>query len=358
VRRVISLAFLILPLGCHGDGGVLSPEVLDPGVPVQWSSTSVGDGGSFYVHTCGVTTSGRAYCWGAPGSGMLGYDTTVAFEDHGVARPVPVSGGLTFEMIDVGWKHACGIVPGGDAYCWGDGRHPGYLGDGSNSFSSLPVKVSGGLSFRTISAGSGYTCGLVDGGDAYCWGAGPQSLTPTLVPGNLTYVGVSADGWSACGITASGDAYCWGGLGDRSIHPVAVDADETFVGVSVSEGYVWESQACGLTDTGEAHCWGYLASESPGALTFLALDASQGYACGLLAGGAAHCWGDHHILGSLGEVQGGLSLTSISAGVSHACGVTEGGDAYCWGSNKYGQLGDGTTTPSPAQPVRVANPLR
>lgn len=46
----------------------------------------------------------------------------------------------------------------------------------------------------------------------------------------------------------------------------------------------------------------------------------------------------------------------ISAGGDHSCGVRSDNRAYCWGANAYGQLGNGTTTPS-TRPVPVAEPV-
>jgi alpha-tubulin suppressor-like RCC1 family protein len=48
------------------------------------------------------------------------------------------------------------------------------------------------------------------------------------------------------------------------------------------------------------------------------------------------------------------NVIDVSAGSAHTCAVDAGGAGYCWGLNRFGRLGDGTTTDS-ALPVRVAN---
>jgi len=48
----------------------------------------------------------------------------------GTTVPLPVAGELAFTPISVGGSVACGLVSGGQAYCWGSNRE-GTLGDGS-----------------------------------------------------------------------------------------------------------------------------------------------------------------------------------------------------------------------------------
>lgn len=57
------------------------------------------------------------------------------------------------------------------------------------------------------------------------------------------------------------------------------------------------------------------------------------------------------------EVQECVTLVegTITAGGTHSCALSTAGDAYCWGDNRFGQLGDGTTTDRPV-PTAVSMP--
>ena len=96
------------------------------------------------------------------------------------SRPVAVTGDIVFTTIFAGAgarsvpivgirRHSCGLTKTGAAYCWGSNYY-GELGDGSWINSSTPLAVGGGLTFASVSAGSGHSCGLTTTGGAYCWG--------------------------------------------------------------------------------------------------------------------------------------------------------------------------------------------
>ena len=171
---------------------------------------SVGAGN---IHTCGLTVTGNAYCWGFNDFGQLGDGSTT-----GSLTPVLVSGGIRFSSISTRGGHTCGVTPVGDVYCWGE-NFRGQLGDGTTINRLTPVLVSGGLSFASVSTAFSETCGVTTGGDAYCWGENffgqlgdgttINRLTPVPVAGGLTFASLST-GATTCGVTTTGAAYCWG----------------------------------------------------------------------------------------------------------------------------------------------------
>jgi hypothetical protein len=140
-----------------------------------------------YDHTCVVTTSGAAKCWGSGSSGQLGNNGTAS-----VLVPTDVSG-LTSgaSRIAAGASHTCAVTTGGAAKCWGSGNY-GQLGDGNGTMSLVPVSVSGLTSGVTsIAVGNSFSCVVVSGG-AKCWGYGGQgrlgnnSNVDAIIPVDVT----------------------------------------------------------------------------------------------------------------------------------------------------------------------------
>jgi len=137
-------------------------------VPVAGNLTfqTVGAG---LAHTCGVTGSGEAYCWGWNSWGVLGDGT-----DIGRLTPTRVAGALNWGFVGAGGSETCGLTIEGAAYCWGYNYPTGSLGQPPSEVhdSPVPVPVTGGLRFLWLEVG-GATCGRTTLGLVYCWGANP-----------------------------------------------------------------------------------------------------------------------------------------------------------------------------------------
>jgi alpha-tubulin suppressor-like RCC1 family protein len=101
---------------------------------LSFASVSTGE-----THTCGVTAIGDAYCWGL-GDDRIGSDSINQRTTPVQTRPVAVSGGLKFESVSAGSGHTCGVTTSNTAYCWGAGNS-GRLGDGLEKNQSTPVAV-------------------------------------------------------------------------------------------------------------------------------------------------------------------------------------------------------------------------
>jgi alpha-tubulin suppressor-like RCC1 family protein len=248
---------------------------------IEWADISVGR-----LTTCGLSESGAGYCWGHNQRGEVG-DSSIALAAHTLV-PNEVEGGRTFKSIVAGWLHACGITTAGEAFCWG-GNHSGQMGIGAidEDQRRSPMPVNGGHTFAQITLGSRYTCGLTTDGEAYCWGEnGAGQLgdgtrdnrsVPTQVAGGLRFVRIVAssgfgDGSFAprpttlqgavghtCALTAAGVAYCWGWngngeLGDGTnvdrLTPQRVAGNQVYETIALGGAHT-----CGMQGD-RVWCWG------------------------------------------------------------------------------------------------------
>jgi len=348
--------------------GSLSATALFDVRTVQFTSVAAG-----VEHSCGITSSGDAFCWGAaplgdglelPSATPVGVRNSAGFtaltagagytcgvlvtlgvqcwgtSPGGVvvssAAPAPVVGGpQPYVAVSAGVSHACVLDATGLASCWGDNTN-GQLGDGGTLPMRQPVGVLGNLHFSALTVNTDHSCALTAQGAAYCWGANSSgalgdgtteiwSTVPVPVGGGIDFVELSAGGYGACGVAAGGIGYCWGrneegqlgiGSADANPHPLPVPIGGGITFVAISSSFYFR---CGLSSDGTAYCWGVNSSGQLGDGTTLSRTAPV-------------------------QVAGGLHFTSISVGNMHACAIARTGVTYCWGSNAYSQLGDGTAT--------------
>jgi len=319
--------------GSLGTGAAVELLSTPVGVASAEPLTVVSVGDAF---ACGLTEEGHTYCWGNNAFGRLGSATS----DSVAPSPTPVSGALVLSSISAGRRHACGLAPDAQLWCWG-GNSTGALGAPITlETSPAPVAVESPVRFVSVGAGFLHTCALAEDGTAYCWGrgfqlgdsAGVTGHEPRPVHGARRYRELSV-GWThTCALAADSTAWCWGfnlsgesgtTAGTILYVPTLVEGAPPLA--HIASGY---SSTCGLTAAGEAWCWGWNTGGHLGTGDTLSVPTPR-------------------------PAGGGVRFAALSAGNQHTCGIGLDGVAYCWGSAALGMLGDGTTEGVRTAPVRV-----
>jgi alpha-tubulin suppressor-like RCC1 family protein len=309
--------------------------------------------------TCGIVTGGQTWCFGkAPLIGVA--RDTSCFDVEGTKGdpspctliPLQIASSVAFSAVAVGDSVACGVATGGAVYCWGDQKY-GQVGNGiaQDGTPALPTRVNGPLAAAA------------------------------------TFTQITAGATHACGLITDGSALCWGrdttyqlGGGDNiavsSSTPIWAAPGQTFKAITAGHGHT-----CGLTTAGVAVCWGDnrkgqlgrgavgapndTAQAVSGSIVFTQLSAYRDNTCGVATGGAVYCWGanDSSQTGQAASAAvatptavSGTGYTYVAVGGEHVCALTATGIS-CWGANAYGQLGRGTAggiTPTPASVGGVA----
>lgn len=301
--------------------------------------TALGAGDS---HTCALRSSGEVRCWGENTRGQLGTGTL-----EPTLEPVSVLGHKEGTVaLAIGHEHVCALHENGGVWCWG-ANGSGQLGFAPSSEQPRPVQVQGLPEGVTLlAAGTTHTCAATADGEAYCWGSntygelgdgrageglisGPVRVKALPTPIKALTLGAG----HSCALVGSGDVYCWGSnvtgaLGDDT----ALDRLEPVQPVGLPPGMLevkaGRAFTCALKSSGWMKCWG------------------QNHAGQLGDGTSLHRAAPVEVQGLAAEV------SQLSAGAVSTCVALRDGRLQCWGSNQSGQLGDGTQTDSEL-PVEV-----
>ncbi len=221
--------------------------------------------------TCGLTPTGRAWCWSASGGASSGGPLS------GFTGPDAVAASSPFASISFGGQHGCGIDEERSVSCWG-GNQFGQLGIGSSALeggiaeSPTPVMVHGELKLEQIVAGAGHSCGLDAQGPLYCWGLGfpidtnspprnperrsiPHGSLPVLLETpDPKWVTLGAGTSQTCGLSTGGELYCFTTAPTAyRVHrrPSRIEIGQPSIAFAVGG-----SHACALGADGFAYCWG------------------------------------------------------------------------------------------------------
>ena len=374
--------------GQLGNGAPISPSAssvtpVRVAGPQDYASVAVGA-----AYACARTLTDSARCWGFNNRHQLGIDSMPGPETN-----VPMSViGLGTTLVTTGAAHVCSLDAAGVVACWGD-NSAGQIGHGLTgtpppTSSVVPTPVA---RFYRVPRPHGFPPPNP---------LPPEQLSNTMPPtkdqmGAMDFTRLSVGGQHACALNAAGNAYCWGRdfvgqVGNGRTNPVACRfGKEMSEGetpscvpyptiVSREDGHLFAdisaggAHNCARNRSGIVSCWGSANFGELGSTTTATcpggaclrrptqievpfpyriqmLDVSAGDAASCAVNGSdVFCWGA--MTGTKTpvpmKVPSGPNYVRIGTGARHACTGFPNMSMMCFGYNGFGELGDGTNTPS------------
>jgi alpha-tubulin suppressor-like RCC1 family protein len=246
--------------------------------------------------------------------------------------------------------------------------------------------------FVSVSAGTGYACGLTASGALYCWGTNTNKIissedatsmtfmAPTSVAPSNTWTQVAAGADHVCAIGSEEDLYCWGfndGSDELASATTGTFGPDAMVPVTAATGWTQVSIGLGYTcgvASGSAYCWGSGDNgETGGSTHAVHLVATNGpvaevvggetHTCAVMTSGSVSCWGksSDDALGSAGSgesdspvtVPGITNAAHVAVTDLATCATTMDHDLYCWGSKSGFAFGGDTGTTMTPTPTPV-----
>ena len=359
-----------------------------PDLPEDFTYVQVSAGDQYSL---ALGSDGYVYAWGLNNVGQLGNGTISGRYDKNPvptrvrdpASPSDTSKGLKAIQVSAGRWHSLAVDTDGNAWAWGS-NSSGVLGnEDSNSYSPVLVQfpkdadTESAIQISQVSAGLYHSLAVDSKGYVWAWGSNDcgqlgngtirgqhdKNPVPTRVrdpdsPSDtskgLKAIQVSAGGFHSLAVDKNGKTWAWGQnsrgqLGNKNIpqgdfNKKAMSSIPVPAQYPTTEGVITAVQV------------------SAGALHSLAIDKS----------GNAWAWGDNGY-GELGDSTMAdrypvkvvastqstnltgpwLKVAQVSGGDTYSLAIDTNGDAKAWGMNRHGELGNGTTSGSKANPVPV-----
>jgi hypothetical protein len=301
----------------------------------SWTAVAAG-----YEFTVGLKADGTLWSWGSNGApttnGVLGRP--------GGSSPAQISGGGTWKAVTAGWQHSLAVKTDGTLWAWGR-NDQGQVGNGSTVNQGIPFEVSSDTHWVAVAAGFGHSLALKDDGTLWAWGdnqsgqlgngAGPDQHQPVQLGGDNDWAVVAAGSDHSIAIKADGSLWTWGSNASGQLGDgTTADRDTP---VQVGRDGTWTAVAGGSLFT--------LAVKSDRTLW---------------------AWG-HNVYGELGagspparetspiQVGSAADWVGIAAGDFHGLGIRSDGELWDWGwETNCGVLGDGQTYGQVDSPASIS----
>jgi alpha-tubulin suppressor-like RCC1 family protein len=293
-------------------------------------------------------TGKQLWLWGAGSFGRLGTNSFISR-----SSPVQtVSGGTNWRTVSAGGCHTAAIKTDGTLWTWGDGSF-GRLGNNAITNQSSPIQtVSGGTSWRTVSAGGSHTGAIKTDGSLWLWGFGGcgrlgnnsianRSSPVQTISGGTSWRTVSAGGSHTGAIKTDGSLWLWGFGADGQLGNNAV-ANQSSPIQTVSGDTNWRSVSAGNLFTAAIKTDGSLWTWGSGSLGRLGNNS------------------DINQSSPVQTISGGTNWRSVSASNYQTAAIKTDGSLWSWGMGNSGQLGTNSITnqSSPVQTISSGNDWR
>ena len=285
---------------------------------------------------------GGLWVWGFNNSAALGTNSLIA-----QSSPVQtISGGTNWRSVSLGGNHSAAIKTDGTLWLWGTGS-VGQLGTNSTIRQSSPVQtISGGNNWRSVSIGNNHSAAIKTDGSLWLWGTGGAG---TL--GNNSTINQSSPVQT---ISGGND---WKRISFGCSHSAAIKTDGTL--------WLWGQGICGELGNNTTLNRSSPVQTISGGTNWRSVSLGWVHTAAIKTDGSLWLWG-RNVDGQLGAsspsaarsspiqtISGGTNWRSIFAGRAHNISIKTDGTLWSWGCNRYGQLGNNSTTTcySPVQTI-------
>lgn len=337
-----------------------------------------------FGHSLALKSNGTLWAWGDNSLGQLGNNSSSILSD------VPIQiGSDTYKAISAGLNFSLAIKSDGTLWAWGDDSF-GQLGIGDNIpskcqtlsstntvYCPVPVQVGSDNTYTAISAGTAHALALKSDNSLWAWGdntygeLGDGCYIDTTQQPPVTKCAIRNDTTINSNVPEQIDSTSqYGAIAAGYFYSLAIKSDGTL--------WAWGNNAQSDLGTGESKGV-YLVPTKIGdgySLDPKALSASKFSVLGnstiyyhslaLKNDGSLWAWGDN-IFGQVGDgtmtpsptpkqilAKSGFMFTAVSAGDDdHSLAIKNDGSLWAWGRNSCGALGNGNTETSYV-PIQVS----